>query len=395
MVGAALVIESALILALLAERRSRRRALVELRQSEERMRVASQAARVAFWILDPARDRVWATADSRAAGALPADETVGIKGYIESIDPMDRARVELAIEHALATQGPLDVEYRVPGSDGGTRWIAAWGQVEQNGRERGARIIGVAVDVTARRTAELQVEEDRGEIARLARMSTAGHLTASITHELAQPLSAILANAQAARRLLDRPSPDIAEVREILADIALEDQRAADVISRLRGHFQRGNGRVELVDLGDLVQRVVAIGRGECLARHVAVRVDLAAQTPTVRVDRVQIEQVLFNLVLNAVDAMDEVPAADREVTIRVEREEKRASVAVVDRGPGISSGMRDLLFTPFATSKPGGMGMGLAISRSLVVAHGGQLTGTNNAERGATFAFDLPTAET
>jgi PAS domain S-box-containing protein len=392
-VAAALLLQMALILALLAERSSRRRALAELRESEERIRVAARGARVAFWILDVERDRLWATQESRVAAALPSDETIGKAGYLDSIEPADRTRVELAIEHAIETRGPLDVEYRVRRPDGSQRWIAAWGQVEERSREHGPRIIGVAADVTARKDAELQVEQDRHEIARLARVSTAGQLSASITHELTQPLSAILANAQAGRRLLERPSPDITEVRDILADIASQDQRAADVIRRLRSHFERGRGQPERVDLGDLVQRVVAIGRGACLARHVDVNVDISPTTPTVAVDRVQIEQVLFNLVLNAVDAMDSAVPNDRTLTIRVAGANSHALVAVIDRGQGIHPDMRDLLFSPFATTKPGGMGMGLAISRSLVNAHGGRLTAMNNPDRGATFTLELPAA--
>jgi len=387
----ALLLEGSLIVALLLERRSRNRARADLQKSEDRGWFAGHAARVGVWTWDVTPDRLSATPESREAAGLPVDESLGIAALYESIEPSDRAHVRLAIGSALETGRTLDIEYRVRTQDGGVRWITAWGQVDDSPDAPGVRLTVAALDVTARKKAELQVEQDRQEIARLGRAAAAGHLSASITHELNQPLAAILANAQAGQRLLAQQPPDISEVREILADIAGQDERAAGMIRRLRAHFERGDTRAEPIDLSEIARRMVAITRSEFVTRQVSVSLELPEALPLVSADRVQIEQVMLNLILNALDAMADAAPADRVLSIRVAAVEGIVRVSVADHGAGIHPEMRSRLFTPFATDKPGGMGMGLSISRSLVEAHGGRLTAENNADRGATFTFELP----
>ncbi len=391
--GAAIIFQAVLIFLLLVERRARRRALAELRESEHLVRMASRAARGGVWILDVARDEIWATPEAREAASMPRDEKLTFSAYLASVEPADRAALREAIDHTLATRQPLEIEYRVRRADGSIRWIAARGQVEDEPGQ-GVRIVGAAGDITTSRNAELELQKERREIARLARAATAGHLSASITHELNQPLASILANAQAGMRLVSRENPDIAEIRDILADIAAQDQRAADVISRLRAHFASGSGRVELLNVANVVQRTVAIVRGESLMRHVAIAIETPDVLPMVSADRVHIEQVLLNLLLNAFESTEESARTDAAVTVRVSAPDSVVRIEVIDRGTGIRPEMRDRLFTPFSTSKRGGMGMGLAISLSLIEAQGGRLYGQNNDAGGATFAFELPAVE-
>jgi two-component system sensor kinase FixL len=217
-----------------------------------------------------------------------------------------------------------------------------------------------------------------------------GELTTSLAHELNQPLTAILANAQAARQLLES-GLDQDEMREILSDIVEEDKRAGEVIRRLRELLRKGAPEYAPLDLNTLVTEVVGLVANDATIRNVAIRLDLASESARVRGDRVQIQQVLLNLLLNAMDAMAEVPAEKRLalVTTALATAEGAVHLAVRDTGAGLAD--PDRVFEPFYTTKPAGMGMGLSIARSIVAAHGGRIWAHDNAGAGATFTFSLP----
>jgi C4-dicarboxylate-specific signal transduction histidine kinase len=253
---------------------------------------------------------------------------------------------------------------------------------------------GVSLDITERKQTEFELQQRRNELAHVARVSTMGELAASVTHELGQPLGAILRNAEAAELFLQAPSPDLDEVRAILADIRKDDQRAGAVIDRMRSMLKRRQLAPSLLDVHLLAGDVVALARPEADARKLRLTLESASSCPPVRGDRVQLQQVLLNLLLNAMDAVNASAPDGRRVTVRVRAAGTEVEVAVSDTGLGIPMDALAHLFEPFFTTKPNGLGMGLAISRSIIQAHGGRLWADNNEAGGATFAFMLPAAE-
>ena len=256
------------------------------------------------------------------------------------------------------------------------------------------RLIGeVFAGALARRDAELRLREMQAELARVARVSTVGQLAASIAHELNHPLCAIMVNAQAAVRLLAAPTPDLAEVRAALADIVADSRRAADVVDQSRALVERRKVRVEPVDVNDAVADVVTLVGGDAVIRGVTLDVSPADGLPPVLTDRVQVQQILLNLVVNALEATADAPASARVVSLRTAAGANGSvRVTVTDTGPGIPPHIAGQIFEPFFTTKPHGLGMGLTIVRSLVNAHGGAI-GVDKAEggTGAAVWFELP----
>jgi len=250
----------------------------------------------------------------------------------------------------------------------------------------------VFANTLSRRRAEMEGQRLRQDLAHIGRVSTVGELTASLAHELRQPLTGIMTNAQAARRFLEIAPLDIGELRNILGDIIADDRRAADVIQRLRDMLRKGDRRLTLLDLNDLIRGVSRLLSSDAVIRNVVVALDLAPDPVTVNGDRVQLEQVVLNLLVNAMDAMAEAPGADRTIVVRTQTDGDAAvHVAVQDAGMGLRDGTQERVFEPFFTTKPTGMGMGLSVSKSIIEAHGGAIWATNNPTRGATFHFSLP----
>jgi signal transduction histidine kinase len=267
--------------------------------------------------------------------------------------------------------------------------------VEALERSDGGAVV-TRTDVTARRQQQVEIEEQRREVSHLARVSVLGQLSGALAHELNQPLSSISNNAEAALLLLDRRPGDLDEIRAILRDIVDDDQRAAQVIRRLSALLKRGETRLAPMNVGELVMEVLALAHGELLARRVSAETDVAPRLPAVLGDRVQLQQVLLNLILNACEAMSAIAANDRRLVIKVSAETTgHVHVAIRDSGPGIPVKLIDRLFEPFVTTKDQGLGLGLSISRTIVAAHGGRLWAENNPPpaRGATMHCLLPAA--
>jgi signal transduction histidine kinase len=244
----------------------------------------------------------------------------------------------------------------------------------------------------SRKQGELEAQRLRQDLAHIGRVSALGEFAASLAHELNQPLTAILSNTQAALRLLAADAVDLEEVREILKDIETDDKRAADLINQLRGLIKKGDPEFVPLDLNEIVGEVAWLVRSDAILRNVSVSLEFAADLPKVRGDRVQLQQVVLNLVLNGLDAMPESCPGDRTLVIRTTRDSATAvTVAVQDSGIGIHDKEMDRMFDPLYTTKAGGLGMGLAIARTIVDAHGGRLGAANNVHGGATFRFTLP----
>ena len=253
----------------------------------------------------------------------------------------------------------------------------------------------VFANTLSRRRSEMEGQRLRQDLAHVGRVSTMGELTASLAHELNQPLTAILSNAQAAQRLLVSDKADLAEIREILGDIVEDDKRAGEVIHRLRGFLRKSNTELAALDIGELVSQVARLVSSDAIIRNVAIRLDLAPGLPPVCGDRVQLQQVILNLLMNGLDAMRESGEGERTLVLRTESGgPATVVVAVEDSGVGIDEADLDHVFHAFYTTKAGGLGMGLAIARSIVEAHGGHLEARNNSGGGATFSFTLPVIE-
>jgi signal transduction histidine kinase len=246
-------------------------------------------------------------------------------------------------------------------------------------------------DITARKQAELEVRERRSELAHLTRVATLGELSGALAHELSQPLTAILSNAQAAQRLLARDQPDLREIRGILGDIADDDRRAGEVIQRLRAMLRNDEPELVPLDLNEVVHEVLALERSDLISHRVVVLQELAADLPALRGDRVQLQQVLLNLILNACQAMAGRPAPERRIVIATARDGDFAQLTISDRGTGIAADALEQVFEPFFTTKRQGLGLGLSICRSIVEDHGGKLWASNNEGVGATFHLTLP----
>lgn len=243
----------------------------------------------------------------------------------------------------------------------------------------------------ARMEEKLALQQQRGELAHLGRVASLSELSGSLAHELNQPLAAILSNAQAAQRFLDQEPPDLAEVRDILTDIVAEDRRAGEVIRRMRGMLKKGETVLEPLALPALAEEIIGMIHSDLVARNVEVETEFAAALPPVHGDRIQLQQVILNLLINACDAMADTPVPGRRLRVATTVEQGRVVLTVHDRGHGLTAGAEEKIFEPFYTTKSGGLGMGLAICRSIVTAHGGRLTAQNHPDGGALLRMELP----
>jgi PAS domain S-box-containing protein len=306
------------------------------------------------------------------------------------VHPDDIERVKQAHTDHFEKGQTFSVEFRMREKSGGWHWIHSRGVlIERDPQGRPLRMVGTHQDIQERKNAELEGERLRSELTLANRRAILGELTGSLAHELNQPLGAILNNAQAARTLLGRPAGDLEEIREILDDIIKDDVRAGDVIRKIRGLAKKKDMNVEPLDLGPLIQDVLDIMRSNLTISNVSASLVLGPALPPVLGDRVHLQQVLLNLLTNAVEAMQGV--AERKLLLRaVETGPGILTVSVVDSGTGLDEQEIDQLFRPFYTTKPDGLGMGLSICRSLIEAQGGEIRAENNPSGGATFSFTL-----
>ena len=388
--GAVILLQAGLIAALLVERRRRRRAAAALAQSQLYMNLAARAAGLSMWMVDADTGRAGLIEPSSLRDTPGPDSLEDFRKTLARIHPQDRERVEQATREALDHGEELDIEYRVTGADGELRWLSARGRAER-GHDR--QLLGVVMDITSRKSAEIQAEQDHAALRHMTRVSLLGQLSASIAHQLNQPLTAILGNAEAAQVMLDREPVDVPELREICNDIVAEDHRAAEVIRRLGALFKRGEPTLAALDVNELVRDTIELTRANLLARHIVPALRLAPDMPRLSGDRVQLQQLLLNLIVNAADAMETIPQVERKLTISTQAQAGDVLLCVTDRGPGIPEEAMGKLFEPFWGTKAAGMGIGLAVCRSIASAHRGSLTAANAPAGGAIFCARLPAA--
>jgi two-component system, LuxR family, sensor kinase FixL len=366
-----------------------------LRESQQRVELATRAADLGLWDWDIERDEIWASEGARAPVGLNASEKLTFDHYLQKIWPDDREATREAVSRALQTGSDIEVEYRVAGPDGRTRWIAAHGKVVRGLDGKPVRLRGVSMDVTARRRDEAELQRQREALARLQRASAVGQLSTVLAHELRQPLGAILRNAEAAELLLRKEPPDLAELRAIVTDILRDDRRAATVIDRMRALLQRRSLQFETVGLRDLIAQVVGLVQPEVKVRRAKLEFSVPDELPDIRGDRVHLQQVLLNLLLNSLEAVRGLPGERRRLTIDArQRDDGQIEVAVRDRGPGFPVEQISSVFDPFVTTKIGGTGLGLAISKTIVEWHGGRIWAENDPQGGATVRFTVDAAQ-
>ena len=363
-----------------------------LRESEERMRMTAEAVNLGIWEWDLSKDEIWATNARRALLGWPASGKITLKHFISRLHPGDRDRIRQAIDDAIHKGQDFDSEYRLVLPDGIVRWMATRGSVRLDAHGKPAQLLGISIDITARKQAELEAKQRRDELSHLSRVALIGEMSASIAHELNQPLAGIVSNAGAGRRFIDRGNVDLQEIRELLADIGADARRASDVVRGIRGMIKKEQMGRQRINLNDIVTNVVHILSSDALLHWCELKTSLDTNLPMVEADPIQIQQVLINLVVNAFEAMPETPVSTREVEINTQQNADGAvRVSVRDYGVGISPETRSRLFEQFFTTKAEGLGMGLAIARSIVEAHAGTIDAESAEDGGARFHFTLP----
>jgi two-component system, LuxR family, sensor kinase FixL len=379
-----------LLLAAVVEERSK--GVMTLREREERISLAAESANLAFWSINFEREESWMSDRGRTIFNFGPDERFSRELFLARVHPEDRIAVEEAIERSRATSQTFEVEYRLLRPDGETRWLISRGRYLRNDQGEVSELIGVAIDITAQFEANLQLRLQREEMAHMSRVSSMGELAASLAHELNQPLSAIASNAAAGRRLLMQGSPDFKMFEELLADVAADARRAGDIIHGIHMFVRKSEETRHPVNMNEIIQEVLRLLHSDLLARATSVETRLAPTLPIVAADPVNLQQVLLNLLMNSLEAMQPKPATGRRILISTKCEADSVVTSVRDYGGGLPKDNPDKIFTHFYSTKPDGMGMGLTIVRSIVEAHGGKL-GAENVDEGARFFFSLPVA--
>jgi PAS domain S-box-containing protein len=373
-----------------------RRAEETLRESEAYLAEAQRLSHTGSWAWAPATGdiRYWSEECYRVLGfdlngGLPRFET-----FFQRIHPDDQARTEETFQRAKRARAEFEMDYRIVHPGGEIREIHEVGRPVLSPSGELIEFVGTVIDVTERKQAEEERERLRQaheHLARVNQVTTMGELTASLAHEVNQPIAAAVTNANTCLRWLTRDQPDVEEARAAALRIVKDATRAADIVSRIRLQFQKGILKRELVDVNEVIREMIALLESEATRYSISVRTELAADLPQVLGDRVQLQQVTMNLIVNSVDAMKDVDGT-REITIKSQRvKNDELQVSVSDTGIGLPPRQADQIFNPFFTTKPHGTGMGLRISRSIIESHGGRLWAADNSPRGATFQFTLP----
>lgn len=369
----------------------RNRAERQMEVSEQRFRDLAESTRAIPWEADAASFQ-FTFVGRQAVDVLgyPVDDWLKEGFWIESIHPEDRLEAVEYCQGASERSENYQFEYRMIAADSAVVWIH---DVVHVVRKEGvpARLIGFMIDVTDRRTAEDKARDYLGQLARINRAASMGEMATSIAHEVNQPLFAIVSNAQTAQRLLDREQPDTDEVGEALSDIVNDGNRAAKIIKHIRSMVRKEQSATEELDLNQVVHEAIQFIAPEIRKRALTLKTDLGEDLPQVMGSSIELQQVILNLIINAAQAMSDTDDHSRELCVRTLAANGSVELAVEDGGVGFDEEEAARLFEPFFTTKAGGTGMGLAINRTIVEAHGGRIWAKPNSERGATFSFTLP----
>jgi PAS domain S-box-containing protein len=389
-----LVIELALFVAVAVQDRLRRRVELLLQASEERIALAAESADLGLWRWDAREDRFWATPFCRAMFGIPDGTNFTMAAMSDAVHPDDRESVSEAIRRGFRENKVFEAEYRIALGDGKTRWVRTRGRPRSGPDGSIAHIAGTVADITAQMELKAEVERQQQSLAHLSRVGAVGELSSALAHELNQPLTAILSNAQAVLRILGKTPLDIQELKSAIIDIITDEERAGDVIRHLRMLLKKEDARPELLDVNEAVRKVLSLMRSDLTARRITVIARLSESRLQIHGDAVQIQQLLINLILNAADAMSQTPEHGGVLIVVTDLVGGEfAHIAVCDSGPGIRGELLDRLFEPFFTTKASGLGLGLSISRAIVTGHGGTIWAENNLGHGSTFHISIPRA--
>jgi C4-dicarboxylate-specific signal transduction histidine kinase len=361
--------------------------------------LAAEAARLGVWEWNTTTGEVWVSDHIRRLFDLEPGVPVDFSALENRVHPEDRAVRAAAIQRAVHGAGAYEVQYRIVREDNEVRWISGRGRCMNDDHGKPTRLLGVSMDITeqkeaisARSRAEEEARRQREQIDLLGRASLLGEMTASLAHELNQPLAAIVTNASAGARFIDGGEVEPEGLREIFSDIGSAGRRARDIIQSVRNAIKKGGSVRGRVGINSIVTNVTLMLRPDAANHSCKVETDLAEDLLLIEADPIQMQQVLINLVTNAFHAMAEtsVPARKVEITTRADGP-RSISVTVRDHGSGISPEIQERLFEHFYTTRKDGLGMGLAIVRSILEAHGGEVTVSNALDGGAVFCFRLP----
>jgi signal transduction histidine kinase len=377
------------------ERRRCVRALHLAAEANERLALISSMRGLGFWSWNAATDRIWASPHARSIMGLEEGVALSRDMLLAAIHPADRAGFLEATAAAPSPGDSMDLQVRLVGQDSENRWISIKAHLFRDVHGAIQKVAGYVMDDCNHDRASAELSKLQHRLTHLTRVALLGELSGALAHELQQPLTAILCNAQAAQLMTARESLDVEELREILQEIVSDDQRAGQIIQSLRALLMRGETKFQPVDIAKVVGDVLTFARGALKERNVQVNLRIDESIPAVHGDPIELQQVLLNLVLNACESLGENPARDRRVEIvaGLDDEPGAVRISVLDCGKGIGADQLERVFDPFFTTKESGLGLGLAICQSISVAHGGRLWATNRADRGAAFHFTLPLA--
>jgi PAS domain S-box-containing protein len=375
----------------------RKRSEESLRRSEGYLAEAQRLSHTGSWAWAPAAGEISYFSDEcyRMLGFDPHQGLPRVETFFQRIHPDDRARSVEQFERASRKKTEFEFDYRIVHPGGDIRDIHTVGHPVFSSSGDHLEYVGTVIDITERKRAEEERERLRqaeADLARVNRVTTMGELTASLAHEVNQPIAAAVTSANSCYRWLASDVPNLEKARAAAMRIVSDGTRAAAIISRIRLLFQKGTPQKELVDVNEIIGEMIVLLSGEATRHSMSVRTELAADLPRVMGDRVQLQQVMMNLMINSIDAMKAVDGT-RDLVIGSQRaENEQLKVSVSDTGVGLPPQQPDQIFDAFFTTKPHGTGMGLRICRSIVESHGGRLWAANNSPRGASFHFALPT---
>jgi PAS domain S-box-containing protein len=373
----------------------RQRVQETLREREARISFAAESADLAFWVIYPEQNTAWMSDKGRVMYGFDSKLPLTRELLVSRVHSDERVAVQKALDRACASHGIFESEHRLVLPYGKTRWVIVRGRCLQDEHGNLLELIGVTIDISAQKQSDLQLQIQREEMAHLNRVALMGEMTASVAHELNQPLTAIANNAAAARRFIERGNIDPVLLQQLLQDMVADSQRAGEVIRGIRALVRKDkNVARSVLNLNAVIADTLRLVGSDVLLRESVVTTEMDHNLPQVEAAPVQIQQVLLNLIMNALDAVEALPPVERRIIISTRSlNGESAEVSVRDFGAGLPKDRPEKVFDHFFSTKQTGMGMGLTIVRSIIETHGGTISAENAPDRGARFFFRLPVA--